>query len=68
MLIFLKGFHEYIHHIFIPVKVGVVNYLAFMQISTVVIANVDVLSSSFDAFRGNQSQITLIVAVDWEQW
>ena len=68
MLILLKGFRQYIHHIFIHVYVGVVNYLVFVQISTVVIANVNLLSSSFDASHGNQSESTLTVAVDWQWW
>jgi hypothetical protein len=48
MLIFCKCFREYICHVFVCVYVGVVDYLVFVQISTVVITNVDVLSSSFD--------------------
>ena len=53
MLIFRKCFPEYICHIFVCVYVGVVDYSAFVQISTVVIANMDVLSSSFDDSRGD---------------
>ena len=48
--------------------VGVVDYLSSMQISTVVIANVHMLSSSIDDSRGDKSQRTLIVAVDWQRW
>ena len=48
--------------------VGVVDYLLSMQISTVVIANVNVLSSSFDESRGDKSESTLIVGVDWQWW
>jgi hypothetical protein len=68
MLIFRKCFCEYICHIFILVYVGVVDYSAFVQISTVVIANVDVCSSSFDDSRGDYSESTLIVTVDWQRW
>ena len=68
MLIFSKCFREYICHIFVCVYVGVVDYSSSVQISTVVIANVDVFSSSFDDSRGDQSESTLIVAVDWQQW
>ena len=53
MLILSKCLCEYICHIFVRVYVGVVDYSAFVQISTVVIANVDVLSSSFDDSRGD---------------
>ena len=48
--------------------VGVVDYSSSMQISTVVIANVDMLSSSFDDSHGDKSESTLIVAVDWQRW
>jgi hypothetical protein len=68
MVICCKCFRECICHIFIYVYVGVVDYSAFVQISTIVIANVDVLRSSFDESRGDLSESTLIVAVDWHQW
>jgi len=68
MLIFSKCFCEYICHIFVSVYVGVVDYVSSMQISTVVIANVDVLSSNFDDTHGEMSESTLIIAVDWQQW
>jgi len=68
MLIFSKSFHESICHIFVCVNVGVVDYSSSMQISTVVIANVDAFSSSFDDSRGDKSESTLIVAVDWQWW
>ena len=48
--------------------VGVVDYLPSMQISTVVIANVNTFSSSFDDSCGDKSESTLIVAVDWQRW
>jgi hypothetical protein len=51
MFIFCKCLREYICHIFVRVYVGVVDYSAFVQISTVVIANVDVFSSSLDHSR-----------------
>jgi hypothetical protein len=68
MLIFGKYFREYISHIFVCVLVAVDDYLTSMQISTVVIANVDMLSPSFDDFRGDKSVSTMIVAIDWQQW
>jgi len=68
MLIFSKCFREYICHIFVCVYVGVVDYSSSMQISTVVISNVDVFSSSLDDSRGDKREITLIVAVDWQRW
>ena len=68
MLIFCKCFREYICHIFVCVYVGVVDYSAFVQMSTVVIANVDVFSSSHDDSCGDLSESTLIVAVDWQRW
>ena len=69
MLIFRKCFREYICHIFVRVYVGVVDYSVFVQISTVVIANVDVLSSSFDDSCGDKCESTrLIVTVDWQWW
>jgi len=46
MLILSKCFREYICHIFVRVYVGVVDYVAFVKISTIVITNVDVLSAS----------------------
>jgi len=50
------------------VHVAVVDYLSFMQIPTGVIANVDMLISSFDDSRGDNRECTLIVAVDWQRW
>jgi len=68
MLIFGKCFRDYICHIVGCVYVGVVDYSSSMQISTVVIGNVDVFSLSFDDSRGDKSESTLIVAVDWQWW
>ena len=68
MLIFSKCFREYICHIVVRLYVGVVDYLSSMQILTVVIANVDVFSSSFDDSRGDKGESTLIDAVDWQWW
>jgi hypothetical protein len=53
MLIFRECFRQYFYHIFVRVYVGVVDYSAFVQILTVVIANIDVLSLSFDDSRGD---------------
>jgi len=49
-------------------KIGVVDYSSSMQISTVVIANVNVFSSSFDDCHGDYGESTLIVTVDWQRW
>ena len=68
MLIFCKCFREYICHIFVHLYVGVVDYSAFVQISTVVTPNIDVFSLSFDGSCGDTSESTLIVAVDWQWW
>ena len=46
---------------------GVVDYSSSMQISTVVIANVDVFNSSFDDSSCNKGESTLIIAVDWQR-
>ena len=67
MLIFCKCFREYIYHIVVCVFIGVVDSSSSMQISTVVIANVDVFSSSFDESQGDQGESTLIDAVDWQR-
>jgi len=50
------------------VHVGVADCSSSMQTRTVVIANVDVFSSSFDDSRGDKGESTLIVAVDWQRW
>jgi len=50
------------------VHIGVVDYSMSMQISTVGIANIDMLSSSFDDSLGDKSESTLIVLVDWQRW
>jgi len=68
MLIFSKCLRQYICHIVVCVYVRVVDYLLCIQILTVVIANIDVFSSSFDDFRGDNGESTLIVAVDWQWW
>jgi len=39
-----------------------------MQITTVVMAHIDVFSLRFDDFHGDQGESTLITAVDWQQW
>jgi len=68
MHIFCKCFCKYICHILVCVYVGAVDYSSSMQISTVVIANVDVFSLSFDDSGGDKVQSTMIVAVDWQWW
>ena len=68
MRILSKCFREYICHIFVCVNVGLVDNLTFVQISTIMIANVDVLSSSFDNSFGDKSESSRIVTVDWQRW
>ena len=48
--------------------IGVFDYSSFMQISTFVIAHVNLFSSSVDHSRGNMIENTLIVTVDWQRW
>jgi hypothetical protein len=50
------------------VYVGAVDYSAFVQISTIVATNVDVLGASLYDSRGDESESFLIVAVDWQWW
>jgi len=50
------------------VCVRVVDDSSSMPILTGVIANVDVFSSNFDDSHGDNSEGTLIVAVDWWWW
>jgi hypothetical protein len=47
--------------------VGVVNYLAGMEISTIVIANVDVLRASLYDPGCDMTKCALIVAIDRER-
>jgi len=47
--------------------VGVVNYPVGMEVSTVVIANIDMLRASFYHSRWNVTKCTLILAIDWER-
>jgi hypothetical protein len=68
MLILSKRLCEYICHIFVRVYVGVVDYSSFVQISTIVLTNVDVLGASLYDSRGDESESSLIVAVDWQRW
>jgi len=66
MLLICKCFREYIGHIFNCVYIEVVDNSS-MQISTVVIVNVDVCSSSVDNSRGDKGESILIVEVDWQR-
>jgi len=68
MLIFSKCLYGYICHIVVCVYIGVVDYLASIQLSTVVIGNIDVFSSSVDDSSGDKSESTLTVPVDWQRW
>ena len=47
--------------------IGVVNYLAGMDVSTIVIANIDMLHASFYDSSCNATKCTLIVASDRER-
>jgi len=67
MLSISNYFLDQICHIFVCVYVGVVDYSSFMQISTDVIANVNVFCSSFDDSLGDEGDRTLIVTVDWQR-
>jgi len=49
------------------VHVGVVNYLAGMEISTIVIANVDMLCASIYDSSCDVTKCALIVAIDRER-
>ena len=49
-------------------NVGGVDNSAFVQISTIMIANVDVLSLSFDNSFGDKCENSLINTVDWQRW
>ena len=48
--------------------VGVVNYLAGMEVLTRVIANIDMLRGSFYASSCDVTKCALIVAIDQERW
>jgi len=48
------------------VHVGVVNYLAGMEISTIVIANIDMLCASFYDPSCDMTKYALIVVIDRE--
>ena len=47
--------------------VGVVEYSVFGQISTIVVTNVDVLLARLYDSRGDESESSLNVAVDWQR-
>jgi hypothetical protein len=68
MLILSKCLCEYICHMFVLVYEGVVDYLACVQISTIVVTNVDVLGSRLYDSHGDESESSLIVAFDWQRW
>jgi len=68
MRIFSKCFREFIYNIFVYVYIRVDDNSLSMQISTVVIAKVEVLSSSSDDSHGDNSESTMVVAVDWQWW
>jgi len=68
MLILTQFSREYIWHILVCRYVGVNEYSSSMQISTVVIINVNVFNSSFDDSHDDKRESTLIVAVVWQRW
>ena len=47
--------------------IGVINYLAGMEISTSVIANIDMFRASFYDSSCDLTKCALIVAIDWER-
>ena len=47
--------------------VGVVNYLAGMEVSTIVIANIDILRASFYDSSCDVTKCALIVPIDRER-
>jgi len=68
MFILTKCLWEYMSHIFFHVYIGVVDYLASVQIQTIVVTTVDVVGESLNDSGGDDSESSLIVAVDWEWW
>jgi hypothetical protein len=68
MLMLSKCLCEYICHRLVRVCVGVVDYSAFVQISTIVVTNVNVVGASHYDSHGAGSESSLIVAVDWQRW
>jgi hypothetical protein len=49
------------------VHVGVINYLAAMEVSTIVLANIDMVCASRYDPSGNMSKCALIIAIDRER-
>jgi len=47
--------------------VGVINYLVGMEVSTIVIANIDMLCASFYDSSCDMTKCALIVAIDRER-
>jgi len=64
MLILSKCLGEYVCHIFARVYLEVVDYCAFVHISTIVITNLNVLSGSLYDSHSDESESSLHVAVD----
>jgi hypothetical protein len=62
--LFGLGLHENIVRIVVPVYVGVVYNFASMEISTIMVAHIDVLRSGLDHSACDMSKGTLIVIVD----
>ena len=67
MLILRQGLGLYVCHILVRVHVEVVNYLAGVEISTIVIANVDMLCVSLYDPSCDMTKCALIVAIDRER-
>jgi hypothetical protein len=53
---------------FVHEYVEVVDYSVFVQISTIVITNIDVFSVNFYDSHGDESMSSVIVTVDWLRW
>jgi len=67
VLILRQGLGSYVCHVLVCVHVGVVNYLAGMEISTIVIANVDMLCASLSDPSCDMTKCALIVTIDRER-
>jgi len=48
--------------------VGVINYIAGMEVSTIVISNVDMVCATYYHSSCDVTKYPFIVAIDWEQW
>jgi hypothetical protein len=68
MFVLSKYLCEFICHIYVHVKVEIVDYSVFLQILTIVITTIDVLGASLYDLCGNESESSLIATVDSQWW